>query len=365
MAEFVLPGPHFPLLGALWPGDRNTLSPLDPYGTPEERDEVKEVLRELSVLDRNGAIDARLHRVLSVLDDPERSVSIDMMTSAEMRSLDTYYGTDKISAVSLVTAGSGTVQVREDNGLDHFFSPADFDGPFNTDLTPADIAMNQTEAWIAAAVFDGERRSAFDAVTQVVNRNGLVLEPQVHDSSSIQRIFAFSAQKPGENFFLDLLDGMGGINRTDTDPAGIERHLQSLQAKGIIQKTGSGYTITDRMLPMIRRTLISDRMTLIRTGRIDSAGRKISESAQYIRADGSLLWFIAADTNPDRIFLKYLSAEHEKTIFTNILDNTAYSLSGMTVPIHTAHPSEKHFCSQCGSRIGAGKKFCSVCGVRV
>lgn len=365
MAEFILPGPHFPLLGTLWPGDRNALSPLDQYGTPEERDNVQEVLTGLSVMDQNGVIDVRFHHIMSVLDDPERFVSIDVMTSGEMRCLETYYSTDKISAVSLISAGSGDVQVREDTGLGDFFSTEYFNGPANNELTPADVAMNHPEAWIAAAIFDAERRSAYAAVTQAVTRNELFLEPLVHDPLSIQRTFAFSEQKPEDNFFLNFVEGMGETDRTDVDLVGIGGHLQSLQAKGIIQRTGSGYTITEQMLPMIRRTLISDRMTIIRTGRIDGAGKKISESAQCIRADGSLLWFISANTNPDRILLKYLSADHEKTILTNVLEDPTYSLSGITVPVHTARLPVKYFCPQCGAHIGAGKKFCSVCGVKI
>jgi hypothetical protein len=365
MAEFSLPRDQFPRLGVLWPGDRNALSPLYPYGTPEERNEVNEVLKGLSVLDQNGGIEVRFHHILSVLDDPERCVSIDIMTYGGMKSLETYFGTDKVSAVSLLYGESGNVYIRENTGREDFFSSGDFDGPVNNELDPADIELTHQEAWIAAALFDGERRSANDAITHAVTTNELVLEPAVHDPLSIQRTFAFSEQKPEENFFLNLLEGMGGTDRTDVDLVGIGGHLQSLQVKGLIRQTGSGYTLPDRMLPMIRRTLIADRMTSIRTGRIDSAGKELAESALCIRADGSLLWFIAANTHPDRILLKYLSAEHEKTILTNVLDNPDYSLSGMTVPVHTAHLAEKHFCSQCGSRIGAGKKFCSVCGVRI
>ena len=364
MAEFILPLQHLPLLGTLWPGDRNALSPLAEYGTPQERDEIKESLAGLAVMEPHGAIDVRFHHVMSVLDDPERFVSLDIITSGDMKSLETYFSTDKVSVVSLISGESGEVQVRENTGLEDFFSSEDFDGIPNNELTPADVTMSHPEAWIAAAIFDGERRSAYAAVTLAGTGNELILEPLVHDPASIQRTFAFSELKPEDNFFINLLEGFGGMDRTDVDLVGIGGHLQSLQAKGIIQRSGSGHTITEQMLPMIRRTLISDRMTMVRTGWIDGTGRMVSESALCIRADGSLLWFIAADAHPDRILLKYLSADHEKTILTNVLGDPACSLSGITVPARTAHPPIRMFCPQCGAHLSAGKKFCSVCGAK-
>lgn len=363
MAEFILPRQHFPLLGTLWPGDRNALSPLAEYGTPEEKDRVKEILNGLAVMEPNGAIHVRFHHVMSVLDDPERFVSLDIITSGDMKSLETYYSTDKVSAVSLISSESGDVQVRENTGLQDFFTSEDFDGTPNNELTPADVTMSHSEAWIAAAIFDGERRSAYAAVTQAESGNELILEPAVHDPASIQRTFAFSDRKPEDNFFINLLEGMGGMDRTDVDLVGIEGHLQSLQIKGIIQRSGSGYTIPEQMQPMIRRTLISDRMTMVRTGRIDGTGRMISESALCIRADGSLLWFIAADTHPGRILLKYLSAGHEKGILSNVLGDPAYFLSGLPVPAG-AIPPHRH-CTQCGAEITAGKKFCNKCGAKI
>ena len=122
MAEFILPLQHLPLLGTLWPGDRNALSPLAEYGTPQERDEIKESLAGLAVMEPHGAIDVRFHHVMSVLDDPERFVSLDIITSGDMKSLETYFSTDKVSVVSLISGESGEVQVRENTGLEDFFS---------------------------------------------------------------------------------------------------------------------------------------------------------------------------------------------------------------------------------------------------
>jgi hypothetical protein len=387
MAEFTLPGQHIPLLGTLWPGDRNAFSPLTEFGTPEERDGVKEILASSAVMEPHGEIDVRFHHVMSVLDDPERYVSLDVITSGDMKSLETYYSNDKVSAVSLISGESGNVQVRENTGLQDFLT-SDFDVAPNNELTPANVTMSIPEAWTAAAIFDGERRSAYAAVMQAANSTGLILEPSVHDSASIQAAFASSGLDPENNFFLNLLDGMGGMDRADADPAGMEQHLQSLQAKGIIQRSGSGYTIPEQMLPMIRRTLLLDRMMIVRTGRKDGSGRTVSESALCIRADGTLLWFIRPDQTLNEILLKYVSSSMESDILHHLFENPLYSLAQLTVtlsvqptgspaPVISVQPEssrerkiadgeEKNIvCPSCHAPMAPGKKFCKNCGAGV
>ena len=241
MAAFTLPKEHVPLLGILWPGDRNAFSPLTDYGTPEERNGVKKTLAGSEVMDLHGEIDVRFHHVMSVLDDPERFVSLDLMTYGDMKSLEIYYSTDKISAVSFLPVESGAVQVKEGGGLHDILTPQDLEGTPNDELTPADITLSLSEAWIAAAIFDRERRSGYAAVMQTTAGHELILESLVHDPASIKDTFALAGSNPEMIFFLNFLDGMGGMDRSDVDFAGIEQYLQSLQAKGIIQRTESGY----------------------------------------------------------------------------------------------------------------------------
>jgi RNase P subunit RPR2 len=385
MAEFTLPGQHLPLLGTLWPGDRNAFSPLTEFGTPEERARVKEILASSAVMEPHGEIDVRFHHVMSVLDDPERYVSLDVIPSGDMNSLETYYSTDKVSAVSLISGESGNVKVRENTGLQDFFTPEDFDTIPNYELTTADVRMSIPEARTAAAIFDGERRSAYAAVLQAANSTEMILEPSVHDPASIQALFASSGLDPENNFFLNLLDGMGGMDRAEVNPAGMEQHLQSLQAKGIIRRSGSGYTIPEQMLPMIRRTLVFERMMIVRTGRKDGSGRTVSESALCIRADGTLLWFIRPDQTLNEILLKYVSSAMESDILHQLIENPLYSLAQLTVPLsvqptgsaapvnsvqpessrehNIAKGEEKNLvCHSCHAPMAPGKKFCGKCG---
>lgn len=366
MVAFILPKEHVLLLGTLWPGDRNALSPLTGYGTPEERDGVKKDLAGSEVLDPHGEIDVRFHHVMSVLDDPERFVGLDVITYGNMKSLEMYYSTGKVSAVSFLPVESGAMQVREDVGLHNMLTPEDLECTPNDELTPADITLSLSEAWIAAAIFDGERRSAFAAVMQATSGHELILEPSVHDIASIKDTFALAGSDPEKTFFLNLLEGMGGMNRSDVDLAGIEQYLQSLQAKGIIQRSGSGYTMPEQILPMIRRTLLFDRMTIIRTGRKDESGRIVTESSLCIRADGTLLWFIRPSQVPDQMLLKYVSSSLESDILHQLIENVSYSLAKLTVPPPT-QPAvlKKKFCSQCGTEVRPGKQFCPQCGVKI
>jgi hypothetical protein len=375
MAEFTLPGPHIPLLGTLWPGDRNAFSPLTEFGTPEERDRVKEILAGSAVMEPHGEIDVRFHHVMSVLDDPERYVSLDVITYGDIKSLETYYSTDKVSAVSLISGESGNVQVRENTGLQDFLTSEDFDDVPNNELTPADVTMSLSEARIAAAIFDGERRSAFAAVMQAAAGNDRILEPSVHDPSSIQGTFASSGMNPENSFFLNQLDGLGGMDPSDVDLAVIEPYLQSLQAKGLIQRSGSGYTIPEQMLPMIRRTLLFDRMTIARTGRNDGAGHIVSESSLCIRADGTLLWFIFPAQSPHQILLKYVSSSMESDILHQLIENPSYSLAQISVPLSVKpagyksavipeHPKSRR-CPVCGKETKGHEKFCVSCGTPI
>jgi hypothetical protein len=364
-AGFTLPGQDIPLLGKLWPGDRNALSPLAEYGTPEERDGVKKTLAGSAVMDPHGEIDVRFHHIMSVLDDPERFVSLDVMTHGSMKSLEMYYSTDKVSAVSFLPVESGAVQVREDAGLHDILTPEDLEGTPNDELTPADITLSLSEAWIAAAIFDGERRSAFAAVMQSTAGHELILEPSVHDPASIKDSFALAGSNPENTFFLNLLEGMGGMNRSDMDLAGLEQYLQSLQAKGLIRRSGSGYTMPEQMLPMIRRTLLFDRMMIARTGQMDGAGQTVYESSLCIRADGTLLWFIRPVQAPDQILLKYVSYEMEVEILEQLMNNPAFSLAQIRVPPPAKRVQKKMFCPQCGAARKQGTKFCYNCGAKL
>jgi len=375
MAAFTLPGQDIPLLGKLWPGDRNALSPLAEYGTPEERDEVKRTLAGSAVMDPHGEIDVRFHHVMSVLDDPERFVSLDVMTHGSMKSLEMYYSTDKVSAVSFLPVESGTVQVTEDAGLHDILTKEDLEGTPNDELTPADITMTLSEAWIAAAIFDRERHSSLAAVIQSTAGHELLLEPSVHDPASVKDAFASAGSNPENTFFLNLLEGMGGMNRSDVDLAGIERNLQSLQAKGLIQRSGSGYTMADQMLPMIRRTLLFDRMTIARTGRMDGTGQIVSESSLCIRADGTLLWFIRPEQARDQFYLKYVSSSMESDILHQLIENPLYSLGQFSVPpsvkpaanqhpVIPGHPKSRR-CPVCGKETKGHEKFCVSCGAPV
>jgi hypothetical protein len=363
MADFTLPKEHVPLLGTLWPGDRNALSPLIEFGSPEERDGAKKILAGSAVLEPTGEIDVGFHHVMSVLDDPKRFVSLDLMTSGDMKSLETYYSTDNVSAVSLISGESGDVQVREDAGLQAFFASEDLPDIPNNELTPADVTLSLPEAWVAAAVFDAERRSAFAAVMQAAAGNDLILEPAVHDPASILGTFASSGQNPENSFFLNLLDGLGGMYRADMDPAGVEGHLQSLQVKGLLMRSGSGYTMQEPMLPMIRRTLLFNGMAITRTGRKDGTGRIVTESSLCIRADGTLLWFIRPLQAPDEFLLKYVSSGRFGEILQSLFGDGTYSLSGMIVPAAETKPKIR-FCPQCGAEHRGEAIFCNQCGYR-
>ncbi|MDO9325450.1 MAG: zinc ribbon domain-containing protein [Methanoregula sp.] len=366
MAAFTLPKQHVPLLGTLWPGDRNALSPLAGYGTPKERDGAKELLAGSEVMDPAGQIDVRFHHVMSVLDDPERFVSLDVMTHGNMKSLEVYYSTDKVSVVSFLSVESGTVQVREDAGLHDILLSDDLEYTPNNELTPADITLSLLEAWIAAAIFDRERCSALAAVMQANAGQDLLLEPSVHDPASIMDTFTRAGSNPELIFFLNLLDGMGGMDRSDVDFAGIKQHLESLDAKGILRRSESGYSVPELMLPMIRRTLIFDKMINVRTGRKDEAGRIVTESSLCIRADGALLWFIRPEQTSVQIFMKYVSSSMESDILHQLIENVSYSLAQLTVlpPMQPTYIKKK-FCSQCGATVKAGLKFCSSCGTKI
>lgn len=371
MAGFTLPGQHITLLGKLWPGDRNALSPLAEYGTSEERDGVKKTLAGSVVMDPQGEIDVRFHHVMSVLDDPERFVSLDVITHGTMKSLEMYYSTDKVSAVSFLPVESGAVQVREDAGLHDILPSEDWGGTPNDELNPADITLSLSEAWIVAAIFDGERRSSFAAVMQATGGHELILEPSVHNPASIKDTFTSAGLDPENTLFLNLLEGMGGMTRSDVDLAGIEPYLQSLQAKGIIQRSGSGYKMPEQMLPMIRRTLLFDRMTIARTCRNDGTGQIVNESSLCIRADGTLLWFIRPEQVPDQFYLKYVSSSMESDILHQLIENQLFSLAQLTVtpsvkpagsriPVNPVHPKGRQ-CPVCGTEAKGQGKVCASC----
>ena len=119
------------------------------------------------------------------------------------------------------------------------------------------------------------------------------------------------------------------------------------------------------MLPMIRRTLLFDRMTIVRTGRKDETGRIVTESSLCIRADGTLLWFIRPDQTSDQILMKYVSSSMESDILHQLIENVSYSLAKLTVP-PPLQPTgiKKKFCSQCGATVRVGLKFCTQCGAK-
>jgi predicted nucleic acid-binding Zn ribbon protein len=126
----------------------------------------------------------------------------------------------------------------------------------------------------------------------------------------------------------------------------------------------------EQMLPMIRRTLLFDRMTIVRTGRNDGAGQTVSESSLCIRADGTLLWFIRPEQAPDKFYLKYVSSSLESDILHQLIENPLHSLAQVTVkpPVKPAgsrisvNPVRPRQCPVCGTEAKGPEKVCVSCG---
>jgi ribosomal protein L40E len=364
MASLTLRSGQLSLIGVLWQGERNSLSPLLPYGNTEEREDGKKILKGCGALDSNGDIDKRYYPVLDFLQNPAGMVLFNRITVSETKTAAIYNGVNKGSVV-VFSDDTDSVTLVEEPAISEILSTVNVDeGTSNNDVNTIDTSISLDEMRTLAVIYDAERRSVFDAIDQAASDSDFTITPLVHTADSVRTLFSSFNDDMVNSLFLWIFSGMEPIAPSGIlpNPASI---LQGLEAKGLLQKSGTGYVVPDPQLPMVRRTIIIDTVISVNIKRIADNGATVSESTVCIRADGTLLWFIIPKDNSGLVLLKYISSDTENRIFHELTGNPLYFLKQIKVPPLSEKVPKKKFCTQCGAQLSPGAKFCKKCGVKI
>jgi hypothetical protein len=354
------------LTGVLWQGERNPLSPLYAYGSPEEREGARKILAGSGVLDGNGDINRGFYPLMDFLQNPSGIARICRSTFTGTKTASIYTTVNKGSAV-LFSDESDSETLTKDPPVQEVLAGIGFDEVIpNNEVITLDTSMSLHEMWALAAMYDGERRSVITAIDRAASAGELAMPKGVFDADSVRSLLSSFTREPANILFLALLSGI-----IPPLPSGIQPNpdqiLTALATKGLLQKSEKGYSVPDQQLPMIRRTAVFDTVTFVDVNRIQENGSEVAESALNIRSDGTLLWFITQKENPDRILMKYISSDNENAIIRQLAGNPPFFPGEIKVPPPAIRvlPPKKKFCSQCGAPVKPESRFCNSCGKRL
>jgi len=354
------------LTGVLWQGERNPLSPLYAYGSPEEREGARKILTGSRVLDGNGDINRGFYPLMDFLQNPSGIARICRSTFTGTKTAAIYTSVNKGSAV-LFSDESDSETLTEDPPIPEVLTGIGFDEVIpNNEVITLDTSLSLPEMWALAAMYDGERRTVISAIDRAASAGELTMPKGVFDADSVRALLRSFNQEPASSLFIALLAGI-----IPPLPSGIlpnpDQLLTALMTKGLLQKSGNGYSVPDQQLPMVRRTAVFDTVTFVDVTHIREKGSEVAESALNIRSDGTLLWFITQKENPDRILMKYISSDNENAILRQIAGNPPFFPGQVKVPppVFRVLPAKKKFCSQCGAPVKPESRFCNSCGKRL
>ncbi len=363
MAGFGLKSEYIPQLGILWPGTRTPLTPLLPPGNPQEQDQIRTVLGPAGLLDSTGTIGSPCHTAMKVLAAPSRLITADFMRPDYFHMVTRYFSKDVENTFTHIVDESGYGQGFTILTLQDLIAVCDLEDPVsNMAAVPVDLALEETEAQLLAALLDSERISARNAIAGSADPGNLSIFPAVQTPSSAAACFSTATEQPGDYVFLGLLNSGHDIGKTSSTVPG-EKDFLALINNGLIRQSGNGYELSESLLFMARRTVFIDMAVTISIRYIDTTGSIHAESAQCIRADGTLLWFIRPPQAPGTILLKYVPSSRFGEILQSLFGDESYSLSGMIVPAAETKPKTR-FCPQCGAEHRAEAIFCNQCGYR-
>lgn len=359
------------LLGTLLPGERSGLSPLLPALDGKDREDAKRSLTGCSVLDAQGEISERYRTMLGLLSGTTRLVSLSLFFSDRSITTTRYFHVSGNATVTVTERNGTMVEILDAISPQEILAAAGLsDDEINQNVLPLDIRVSKDEAALFAALLDGERASVAAALAGVSPDDDTPLAPFVHTAQSVHAamtgFLAGTGDYPAQKVMSDITGQTPGMQ-----PSGIAPLLSRMVAKGIVSQSGSGYQLSDAVLLMARRMVLTDFVMDVTLRQDDGRLPPSGEEAYCIRADGALTWFIMRSGSPDTITIRYMPAGMLAAFAGQIMTNAGYSLSAiesLTVPAPAQQPQKtpaKKFCPSCGAPLKAGAKFCNNCGSKI
>lgn len=358
-----LRGEHLALLGVLWPGPRSPLSPLLPPGDPEEQERVRAMLGRAGLVDSRGSVIPAMHAAMEVLATASRAVMAEFMRPDQVCMVSHFFSQNAGRSFTLVLDADNNGKGFCGISLPDLLAFCDAgDQASNPAAAPFDLMLDFAEAQVLAAMLDAERTSAIQAITDTTDPAGLSIIPSVLTKPALAERLAAASEKPGEGIFLGLLNSSLREGQPDT-AASVDADLSDLLNRTLIRESGSGFGLSESLLPVARRAVFSDMaVTFSIRGSADS-GPAYTESGYCIRADGMLFWCISRSDTPDRVYLKYHPSDRLAPVLQCLFVDPSCSLTRRTTP--EIQKPEQRLCPQCGGYLTEGKQFCGTCGARI
>jgi len=358
-----LRGEHLALLGVLWPGPRSQLSPLLPPGDQEEQERVRAMLGRANLIDSQGFVIPAMHAAMEILQTASRAVMAEFMRPDQVSMVSHFFSQDAARSFTLVLDAENNGKGFCGISLPDLLAFCDArDLASNHAAAPFDLMLDRAEARVLAAMLDAERASARHAIMDTADPAGLSFIPSVLTRPALVERLAADAEQPGDGIFLGLLNRC--FEDVQPDPGvSVDAELADLLNRTLIRGSGSGFGLSEPLLPVARRAVFSDMaVTFSIRGSADS-GPAHAESGYCIRADGMLFWCISRSDTPDRVYLKYQPSDHLAPVLQCLFFDPSCSLSRKATP--EIQQPEQRLCPQCGGRLTQGKQFCGTCGARI
>ena len=343
-------------LGSLWQGTPTSVSPFRYGKTTAPGSEERAALVAAGVCDSGGQAVPGILPALDVLGNALAFTRMYITGGPNAYEYIVYFTADGRTA-SLINI-KGDVQINCPSIADLFIEMASQalgstvyrNATVKTSLTPA-------EALTFSAMIDLQRKEFLLALAGSKESPPMSIDPSLLET--------FLSTREGNYQWMNnvIRELVSGENAPSPQ---VPADLASLAKKGLVQKTGQTYCLSDEAAYLARRMLVIDTSLVLTTGQLAPDGSIGVAGFTCLQAGVHDLLYI--DTSAGMVEFQAVSSaavlDYVRAFMTD-----PEALKKLVIPATPQQPAAsspgKKFCPQCGAPLTEGKKFCNKCGAKI
>jgi hypothetical protein len=345
--------------GTILPGEKSPISLLRGTGIQVPGDASARI-GAAGILDASGQIKQEYRHAFDTLAQTRGFARIKYSAGEKIFEFLVYFPTDSSEPVSLLHNGTKLI-VEDPSGIDQTFRLMDQHiGHSFLSSTTFNGEFSQPEALALFALMDLERKTLLHGLADSA-------DPQ-NTAFSLANIMD-QVKNPKKNFqsleFIlqsrIILTGQPGQDQ-------IESGLKTLAEKGMVQKQGSGFLLSEPLFEIASRFLIMDSFVVLESCRLDQNDTLWGGSFLSLQAGVNDILYL--EGHAEEVIVKCITAGELLDLMNTILSDPTFIALPAVTPSAGISPgpvsaTTKKFCAQCGAQLTEGKKFCNKCGAKI